>query len=163
MGKGIRVTFTKLEFRQGDWTKAFEAKFEKVFREALFAFVEATQARVPVRTGMALGSLGLLASWAGYPLDRLRGAKPTLKRNAQAGEEQSSLDISRFAFPKYGFTFETHLFHYILHEHARLGKDGWESFAAGKLAFKAYLKEHLKQSIPKISDYLDRTEVIRGR
>lgn len=159
-----------IRFDEKGFTHALDRAVKEAYRIALKAFLKAALDRIPVKTGMARGSLRPLADFLGESID-LSSSKPTRIHNADAGADQTIFDMSEFEFPTYKVKIKIGTLHYKLHEYlfeiynVRINRyvisEPWQSFEYGREAFKEALKANLK--VPKMAKYFVRTEVPFGR
>lgn len=149
------------------YSRALDEMIQREFKKALYAFLEVAEHRIPVETGMARGSLQLLADFAGFKLD-LSDARPRGGNDADVGASLGNLRVD-FRWPNYGFTFTTDVYHYWLHETQSsifnvaadryVKNKKWESFKYGRKAFKDYLTHNIVKNIPKLDKFVTRVDL----
>lgn len=162
---------SKFVFDKGRFTKAMQAALAVAVDEALLAFLTTAENMVPVRTGMARGSLGPLAKYLGVELD-LSDAKPEKRDNPEAGAALTMFVPPEPYDPDQKFSVQFSLQigteHYIEFEHK--GEWGgrharhapWHSMKEGKKAFLDYIKAHVKENMPHVSKFFKRVKVQLG-
>ncbi len=126
------------------------------------AYVRAVFSRIPVWSGAARATLIPLAILA-----KMGELAATIRPVAFEGSHyprgdpnhgvdsgvnhgtQSSLDNS---FPSIGFTFETDLIHFFLHEEN--GWNDWGALEAGRNAASSYIEENASKFMPNMNRYI---------
>ncbi len=154
----ISIKLTSLELSEGQFSDALFKTLETQSRMAARAWLRAVLLRVPVYTGEARGSLKPLGQFLKVavpinPVAQRKGHTP------EGGAAQSSFEFTRGYITE--FIFTEAVAHYIINEfydanppiHLTHLPRPWASFEQGKKAYRAYLKQYLKEKLPRISSY----------
>lgn len=161
----------QFEFDRGRYTRALREVVEREFRNALYAFLEAAERRIPVDTGQARGSLQPIAEYAGYVLE-LSMARPTSRKgpNTRPGTLRLNFD-----WPSMSVSFRVDIDYFEMYErtgtfpHSRTGRPinvptaPWRTLYYGREAFKDHLRRHLKENIPRVTEFFTRTSIEYSR
>lgn len=163
----ISIQLSNIELNKGQYTKALFDTLDTQNRQAARAWLRAVLLRVPVFTGQARGSLKPLGQFlkVAVPIN------PVAHRSGygpEYGASQSSFEFTRGYITE--FVFNEAVIHYLINEfydvnppiHLTHSPRPWASFEQGKLAYRAYLKQYLKEKLPQISKYMLRG-IIKGR
>lgn len=149
------------------YSKALDSMIQEEYKKAIFAFLEVAEHRIPVETGMARGSLKLLADFVGFQLD-LADAHTRGGRDADLGAVLGNLRVS-FKWPNYSFSLTSDVHHFWLHEtqdsifnaaaDRYVANKKWEAFKYGREAFRQYLDYNIVRNIPKLRDFIVRVDL----
>lgn len=164
----IKIKLVYLKLNQGAFTKALTESLEVQNRQAARAWLKAVLTKVPVWTGEARGSLRPLGQFLRVaipisPISASREAKRAISEGhtAEAGEAQGHFQFKNEGGKRFVFIFNTDVAHYLINEFYNVKPPinliqpaPWFSFRAGKIAYKQYLSDNLKQKIPKIKSFL---------
>lgn len=162
----IKIKFVYIKLNKGAFTKALAESLETQNRQAARAWLRAVIIKVPTWTGEARGSLRPLGQF-------LRVAIPIVPSNskwaqraieqghtAEAGEAKGRFEFKNEGGKRFVFVFSSDVVHYLINEFYNVKPpihlitlSPWFSFRAGKLAYKKYLNENLKEKIPKIKSF----------
>lgn len=165
---GIRV--------RGSYTKKLDSALQALNRNAARAWVKAVILRVPVWTGMALGSVkfaqgsnGVLSRYLNVSIP----INPREHRKGKSPERGGTWAFYRFTASRhiYRFTFRSDLVYYIHNEFfARTdpGASGqqiiapWHSLEAGEAAYRQAIRSGISK-LPKVRDNLIKVDIPLGQ
>lgn len=169
----IYGTVDVLNFDAAGYTRAVREAIEAEFRQAARAFIRAAIPRVPVQTGMARGSFLNVGRFlrVAVPITPTRfnqryyppggGSIPKTPESGAALSTRPESMIKRQG-NRVTFTFQTGVFHYTLEDAIGVRSGPWGSFAAGRAAFTARIR-NLRTRLPKIGAFVTRTSITFGR
>jgi hypothetical protein len=159
----IETGFSKLEFDHKRYVGDFKAKLKDELRQALRAMLRATMVRVPVYTGMARGSLRPLGRFLNehVPISPVAQRK---KMGIREGEALGSVEIDDSTYD-ISVKINIGVLHYAINEFFNVplplkNPTPWESFRVGREAYKRYLRQNLKQNLPRIKKYVSRKRIV---
>jgi hypothetical protein len=153
----------------GRFTKTLEDVLETQIRQAARAWLREVITHVPVYTGMARGSL--------IPLGQFLRVAIPINRNPSADEhgyswrsQAQGISLGHFSFTRtkttIQFHFSTSVPHFIINELFDVSDTihlieptPWHSFEFGKDAFFNYLNSNLPQKLPKLSKYIEASDL----
>jgi len=174
--------FTGIKFDGEKYMRDLDRAIRKVMREAarawLIAVLNAPQSagkdrgdpytigdKFPIVTGEAKGSLIPLGR--ALRVDVPVRPKPGRENRIAKGMSQGHYNYSREApgagrvHPTYFFNFQTDVKHYLTNERLAVTKDKdllsvtpWKTFDAGAIAYQKIMV-HLKEQVPRVTDYAD--------
>ncbi len=156
------------KFDSGGFSRELQRALIDAVEEGLREFVRTAAGRVPVRTGEARGSLGPLAAFLGITLD-MSGIKVTNEKghNPEAGFAQTTMVEPTFTTAPFTANFRIHIGtpHYqFLETHASDTQPDapWRSFEEGKRVMDAFLRDYIREHLPKVRNYFYRTPIKVG-
>jgi hypothetical protein len=162
-----RLQGFKLE--QGKFTKALDTACQRLVREAAREGLRALVLRVPVWSGMALGSIKHARGPGGSLSSFLRVSIPInpveTKRRKHERSQPGTFNFTT-SNHVYRFRVRSDVFHYILHEfnprpsyiHQQI-KAPWKSFSAMQNAFVGHIRRNAHR-LPKVKEFIIRTPPI---
>lgn len=155
------------KFDKAGYTRALRDVVEQEFKAAIRAFLAAAEARIPVRTGQAKGTLQPLAEFADYKLN----ISPVEERAGRGPDTALGKLNVTFDWPSFSISFKVDLDYFEVldtqatYVHSTTGKEvsakgiPWLAMEHGREAFKDHLKKNLKRNIPKVTKFLTRTSL----
>jgi hypothetical protein len=176
---------SKIRFDNQAYNQALRDRMKIQVRRAVSDWLKAVIEFVPVSTGMARASLKPLGDILDVDVfdaqtignDPIRKASPTrnLELGEAVGEYQAHFQGNQYS---YIFSFEILIPHWQYNEfgflseehkaanvHIRYGYVApqvfppWQSLEHGKEAFQSYMRDRLKEALPKLKDYMVFTKV----
>lgn len=156
----IRAQFVNLKYDIERHRKVLDEDLQIQMRQAARAWLRETLVHVPVWTGMARGSLKPLGRFlrVAVPIEPHERAKPTPKKNQEAGESQQYFEFDHNGY-QYSFRWTTDVLHYQLNEfhHSELKlihDTPWHSTLYGDKAWEEYVRDTMPKRIPKMTDFI---------
>ncbi len=163
----IRLVY--LKFDKDAYIKDLKEKLEVQNRQAARAWLRAVILNVPVWTGEARGSLRPLGQFlrVNVPINpsSSKWAQRAIAQGhtAEAGAAQGKFEFKIEGQARVIFEFETSVIHYLINEFYNvkppihlINEVPWYSLKAGKAAYKTYVNENVRKSLPKLKSYLIR-------
>ncbi len=164
----IKLIYLKLD--KVKFTKTLIEKLETQNRQAARAWLRAVILKVPVWTGMAAGSLKPLGAFlrVAIPISPSSSsqAQSAMRRGQTeaAGEALGKFEFKNEDGQRFVFVFSTGVIHYLQNEYYAappgfhlIEETPWYSLRAGSIAYKQYMKENLKNKIPKLKSFIVRS------
>lgn len=179
---GLYFRCSRFKLDSGGFTKKLDLAIRTQMTKAAKRFVEAAlyegiRGGVPVDTGMAAGSYLNISRMLDIVLsitpksDKIKryygdNAKGQIK-SPELGASLSTQFRSKDTIIKkrgnlYYFEFESDVFHYTLLDQIGIAKNPnspWNTFQTGRDAFMEYMRVYGVKRLPKVSSYLERTQI----
>lgn len=170
----ILAEIDTLKFKRTEYTAAVKKHIDRQFRNAARAFLRAAIPRVPVDTGMAVGSFLNIGRMLNVAVP-IRGVNTRKKRyyyspargqlkTPALGAKLSSMSLITESEDKLKFELKSGVFHYnlldfigVFHKSgANMG--AWGSFEAGQRAFMEVMSDlGNRYRFPQLKDYIVKT------
>lgn len=170
----FRANLKAIKFDSNRWLKQFELKMKRQNQLAAGEWLRAVLTRVPVRTGMAQGSLlplgrFLSISHAGEMFEITPIQEPDRIAQGEAlSDDPKSMFVSN-GKGEFLFIFDINVFHYTLNEFFPMGpyvnpadpniQPPWNSMVAGRDAYLNYIQENVPTSVPRVAEFLYATRI----
>lgn len=156
-----------LKFDDKGYTEELGKVLEVQTRQAAKEWLRSVVKEVPVYSGESRGSLLPLGRFlrVSIPIDPVEAAIKRYPNGVAKGEEQQLYQF-KSTESIYTFKFNTFVPQYLTNEFNRgLGQPPlihltpWHSLEEGKIAFQQYLRENLKEKVPRVLKYLTRVKI----
>jgi hypothetical protein len=160
----IRGVFSELHLDVGRFTKTLDATMEIQLRQAARAWLRAVIVKVPVWTGMSVGSFIPLGAFLRVKIPIVPSASPFAQaairqgRTAAAGAAASTFEFRKEGH-KYIFEFDEGVPSYAINEYFNvkppinlITPGPYGSFRAGEQAFQDYVTNEIPKRLPRIEN-----------